>query len=288
MFGSPARAARLGFVRWLPSDLLREIHEDGLFDAAAGVAFWLLLSLPAALLAVLSSVSLLGDGLTDELRTALLDFVERTFGSESEPIAESIDSLFDRPRPGLLSLAIATALFTISRGFAGLIRGLDTVYDVEETRNFAHTRALGIGLAIGTLGTVAASTAVFAATDGWPAGLRLPGALAVLILWAATMYHVGPNHHTPWRFDVPGAVLSAVGWLAVSLGFRWYISLLGTGNDLLGATGAILLGLTWLWAACVVFLVGGELNQLLAARAGVVSTPRSLVGHVRSRIRPDE
>ena len=43
--------------------LWRELHDDNLFDTAAGVAFWLLLSIPAALLAVLSSVSLLGDGL---------------------------------------------------------------------------------------------------------------------------------------------------------------------------------------------------------------------------------
>jgi membrane protein len=275
-------------MRWLPIDLLREIRENGLFDTAASVAFWLLLSLPAALLAVLSSVSLLGDDLTDEVRTALLDFVDRTFGNEAEPIADSIESLFAQPRPAVFSLAIATAIFSLSRGFAGLIRGLDTVYDVEETRNFAHTRALGIGLGVGTLGTVAASTAMWSATGGWPEAPRLIGALAVLILWAAMMYHIGPNHHTPWRFDLPGALLSAAGWLTVSLGFRWYISLLGTGNELLGAAGAILLGLTWLWAACVVFLIGGELNELLAARAGVVSTPRSLVRHIRSRIEADE
>lgn len=270
------------------SDLAREIREDGLFDAAASVAFWLLLSMPAALLAVLSSVSLLGDGLTNEVRTALLEFVERTFTSEADTVAESINSLFLQPRPGVFSIAVVTAVFTLSRGFAGLIRGLDVVYDVEETRNFAHTRMLGIGLAIGTLVTVALSTAVWAATSGAPGLLRLAGALVVLILWAATMYHVGPNHHTPWRYDIPGALLSAVGWLAVSLGFGWYISLLGSGNDLLGATGAVLLGLTWLWAACVVFLIGGELNELLATRAGVVSTPRTIVGRIRSRIVQDD
>ena len=58
-------------------DLVREIREDGLFDTAAGVAFWLLLSLPAALLAGLSSVSFLGEDLTTELRTTVLDFIER-------------------------------------------------------------------------------------------------------------------------------------------------------------------------------------------------------------------
>ena len=34
--------------------------------------------------------------------------------------------------------------------------------------------------------------------------------------------------------------------------------------------GALLLGMTWFWLVCLVLLVGGELNQILAARAGVI------------------
>ena len=33
-------------------------------------------------------------------------------------------------------------------------------------------------------------------------------ALAVLIVWAATLFHVGPHHRTPWRYDIPGAVFA--------------------------------------------------------------------------------
>ncbi|MEL6890961.1 MAG: YhjD/YihY/BrkB family envelope integrity protein, partial [Actinomycetota bacterium] len=125
--------------------MAREIGDDRVFDTAAGVAFWLLLSLPAALLTALSTVSLLGDDLTAELRTSALEFVERVFADRSDTLRESIDGLFGQTRPGVLSASIAVALFTLSRGFAGLIRALDAVYDVEETRNFVHTRALGIG-----------------------------------------------------------------------------------------------------------------------------------------------
>ncbi len=28
-------------------------------------------------------------------------------------------------------------------------------------------------------------------------------------VWAATIFHVAPNHHTPWRYDLPGAALAA-------------------------------------------------------------------------------
>ena len=268
-------------------NLIDEISDDGLFDAAAGVAFWLLLSLPAALLTALSAVSLLGDDLTAELRQSALDFIDRTFADQADTLKASVDSLFDQTRPAVLSTSIAIAVFTLSRGFAGLIRALDTVYDVEETRNFIHTRVLGIGLAIGTIATVAVSTALwsYGASTGSPFVLRaLIGGL-VLVGWAATMFHIGPNHHTPWRYDLPGAVLTAVGWTALSASFGWYVSIVGNGNQFVGATGALLLGLTWLWAACVVFLIGGEINQLLAERAGVIGEGRSLVGRAGRALR---
>ncbi|WP_420452943.1 YihY/virulence factor BrkB family protein [Ilumatobacter sp.] len=266
---------------------IREIREDGLFDVAAGVAFWLLLSIPAALLAGLSSVSLLGDDLAGELRVAVDEVVERVLTSEADALRSSIDGLFEQDRPGVLSASIATAVFTLSRGFAGLVRGLDVVYDVVETRNFVHTRALSIGLAVGTLATVAASTALWSVTDDAGIGViaRPVIALSVLVVWSATMFHIGPNHHTPWRYDLPGAVVSALGWFALSVGFGWYVRLLGGGggNDVIGAAGAVLLGLTWMWGACVVFLIGGELNQILAAEAGVIGESRSVVGRVRRR-----
>lgn len=274
-------------MRRLLRDLIDEIGDDGLFDAAASVAFWLLLSLPAALLTALSAVSLVGDDLASELRQSALDFIERTFADQADTLSASVDSLFDQTRPAVLSTSIAIAVFTLSRGFAGLIRALDAVYDVEETRNFIHTRVLGIGLAIGNLATVAVSTALwsYGASTGSPFFVRaLLGGL-VLVGWAATMFHIGPNHHTPWRYDLPGAVVAAVGWAALSAGYGWYVSIVGSGNQFVGATGALLLGLTWLWAACVVFLVGGELNQLLAQRAGVISGGRSIAGRAGRALR---
>lgn len=262
-------------------ELAREIRDDGVLDVAAGVTFWLLLSLPAAFLTVLSSVSLLGDDLTQELEANVLEFVDSVLTTEASGLRDSIEALFNQSNPGVLSASIAVAVFTLSRGFAGLIRALDLVYDVDDGRNFIHTRAIAIGLAIGTLLTVAVSTALWSlgAEAGVPNPLRLIVALAVLIVWSATIFHVGPYHHTPWRYDLPGAVFAAAGWLVLSLGFGWYVQLVGTGggNDVLGAIGGVLLGLTWMWAACVVLLIGGELNQIIAERHGVISETESVV-----------
>ena len=219
-------------------------------------------------------------------RNKLNEIIERTFTTESETIRTAVDELFDQRRPGVLSASVVIAIFTLSRGFAGLIRALDVAYDIEEGRQFIRLRATAIAMAVGTLATVAGSTALWVVLRqaGVPSPIRAMIALAILIVWAATMFHVGPHHRTPWRYDLPGAALTAIGWLLVSLGFGWYVSFAASGNEIVGAAGTALLALTWLWLACLVFLIGAELNEILAQRAGVIGAPKEFGLDVRGRV----
>jgi membrane protein len=273
---TPARRNRwFGTVR----ELVRETIADGAVDAAASVAFWLLLSLPATLLAGLAALSMLGDEVTAELRRLTFEFVDRVFTSEADDLRRAIDGVFDQNQTGLFSISIVLAVVTASRGFAGMIRALDVVYDIDESRGFVHLRVTSIGLALGTIATIAASTYLWqvASTAGLPTAARVAGALVMLVVWAATIFHIGPNHHTPWRYDLPGAFLVAVGWMAVSAGFGLYIRFAGGSNQVLGLAGALLFGMTWVWLVCLVLLVGGELNEIIARRAGVVSERRRIL-----------
>ena len=253
--------------RRLIGRLVREVNDDGALDAAASVAFWLLLSLPATLLAGLASLSLIDEDLTDELRELTNEFVDRVFTGEADELRRTVDSLFEQNNAGLFSISLVLALVTMSRGFAGLIRALDVVYDVEESRGFLRVRVAAFGMGIGTLATVALSTYLWSISEsaGVPSLVRIAVALAILVVWAATVFHIGPNHHTPWRYDLPGALLAAIGWLVLSVGYGWYIELAaGGGNQAVGLVGALLLGMTWVWFVCLVLLIGGELNEILA------------------------
>lgn len=276
-----APPTRRRVAREVFDEMRAEMRSDGLVDAAAGVAFWLLLSLPAAALALLASVSLLGDSLAGDLHEAINEFIDRTFTSEAEGLREAVDGVFLMQRPGLFSFSIAIALFTVSRGFAGLIRALDVAYDVDESRGAVRLRLTALGLAIGTFATMACATYVWVTSRnaGIPTVVRLLAALCLLIVWSATMFHIGPHHRTPWRYDLPGALFAAAGWLVLSVGFGWYVRFAGSGNEIVGAAGAALLALTWLWAACLVFLLGAELNEIIADRADAITAPREY-GHL--------
>lgn len=281
------------FLRWLwvlATEVAAEYRKDGIGDVAASITFWTILSIPAAVLALVSTLSsldsLVGASLADDVESEVQSFVTDTF-ADSATLGETVSELFSRSSAGVATAATLVAVFTLSRAFAGLIRSLDIAYDVEENRPWWFVRLVAIALGVGTILVVAAGATLLAILPSLPfdSGLRLvaaPAVLVGLVLWAATVFHVGPNHRTPWRYDLPGAVLTMVGWVAASQGFALYIRASGQGNRVQTGVGAILLALSLMYLLSTVLLMGAELNDVLARRAGVVQDSPTLEERARS------
>ena len=81
----------------------------------------------------------------------------------------------------------------------------------------------------------------------------------------STVFHIAPDHHTPWRWDLPGALLTGVLWILFSGGFRLYLEVAQSGNEIFGVLGGALIVLLWFWVLALAALLGGELNALIAA-----------------------
>lgn len=264
--------------RWLWDfvlELIEQWRNDDLGDIAAAISFWTILTVPAAALALVSALgpieSVLGADVVDDLRGEVTTFVARTF-ADSTAFDATIEDLFSRTSGGTLTLGFVLAVLTLNRGFGALIRGLDRVYQIEHGRPWWYSRIVAIGLGLGTLvviATTATTIALFPNVIGRGTLTTALGAVA-LIAWAATLFHLGPNHRTPWRFDLPGAVVTGVGWLLATRLFSLYVVLWpGSGNQVRTTVGAVLLALTLLYVLNVVLLVGAETNDILSRRAGV-------------------
>ncbi len=291
MEADPSQPARpplspVPFARWLwqlAKDVIEEYRRDGVGDLAASITFWTLLSIPAAILAMVSALSSLtilpgvDQGVADDFERDVQELISDTF-ADSETLNEAVAELFAGSNAGVVTAASAVAIFSLSRGFAGLIRALDQAYDVEEGRPWWHVRLVAVGLGLATVVVVAALTVFLAILPELPGGtmtraLTVPLALIGMVLWAALLFHVAPNHRTPWRYDVPGALLTTVGWVLATQGFALYIRLSDQGNQVQTTVGAILLGLTLMYLLSIVMLIGAELNDVIARRAGVVQQP---------------
>jgi membrane protein len=277
---TPPLAPR-ALLRWfwqLAKDVVGEYRRDGVGDLAASITFWTILSIPAAVLALVSALSSLdsvvGSSLASDVEDRVQQFIADTL-VDSETLSSAVDELFTNSSAGVATLATLVALFTLSRAFAGLIRALDVAYEVDEGRPWWYVRIVAIGLGGSTVVVVAGAATFLALLPSLPFDsavryLTAPAAFAMLVVWAATLFHIGPNHRTPWRYDVPGAVFAAIGWLVTSQAFAIYVRFAGRGNQVQTGVGAILLALSLMYLLSIVLLVGAEINDVIARRSGVV------------------
>ena len=272
----------------------REYNDDRVNDLAAGMAFWVILGVFPGLLALASALGSLGDLFGAEVQAraeeAVLDALVSVVGMDSgSDVVTEVQGVFSTSTGGLLTVGVALAVFSASRGVAGAVRAVDVVYDIEEQRSWVRLRVTAVLLALGSIAVGAALLAVMvlgpllgggrAVAEQLGLGgvfaffwdnLRLPAAFAGLVLWAATFLHVAPDHRSPWHRDVPGALLAAVVWVAVSVGFRVYLDVAGQGNQVFGVLGGGLVLLFWLYLMSAGLLLGAELNAVLLDRRSAV------------------
>lgn len=272
-------------------EVAREFSRDRVADLAAGVTFFMVFAIPAAALAFTALLGQLdnvfGQDLSDDARKAVTDFVRDDIAANEELI-ETIDSLFDRQGAGLFTIGVLLAFYAMSRGFAGLVRALDVAYDLDDQRPWVSVRSTAIALSVGTIVMASLALASFVIGPLFGAGesvadavglgsqfatfwdvARGPLMFLLLILWATLILHFGPDHDTPWRWDLPGAVLTGVLWLCLSIGFGIYVDLTSGSNQVVGLVATALVALTWLHLTFVSLLIGAELNAVLAQRAGI-------------------
>jgi membrane protein len=282
-----ARAVR----RWVEMawEVVASARQDRASGLAAEVAFYWVLGLFPALLmvaAVLGSLqSVVGQAVADEAEEQVLSFLQRVLTDDASGTIDAVRNLFESASPGVATIGALAALWAASRGFAAMIQALGLMYDVAERRSYLRLRAMGLLLAAGSIVVVAVVLAMvvlgpllgrgqdvaqalglgsgFATLWDW---VRWPAVVVVVVAWATTVYHLAPDQRTPWRWDVPGALLAATLWAIVSLGLRLYLRLTAGSNQVFGVLGGPLIVMLWLYLLAIALLVGGELNAVLAAR----------------------
>ena len=282
---------RKGPIGWLGSvwrfivDVALRWYNERVGDLAASVTFWIVISLPALVLAMLAVLGPLDElvavGFSDGIQTEIDEFIARVFVDEQEGVSSTVDALFSEDNTGLAIVSLALAIWSISRGFSGLIRALEDIYGIEDRRPWYHTRVVAVILGLGSiLISVPLVLIEIYIWSGIPDGLLesvLRGTLAVvvLILWASIVYHYGPAERHRWRLDLPGAVVAAFLWWLLSFAFARYVEITSNANEVRAAVGAGLLALTWIWLAAQVLLIGGAVNYLIGQRLGVQRGRRS-------------
>lgn len=180
----------------------------------------------------------------------------------------------------LVSVSALTALWSASRGVYGLIRGLNAVYQVEETRGYLRTRLMSVAYTFAFLVLLVLNlilqvfgTAVFQAlpqTDeplieffAEAVDVRFLFLLLVQTALFAAIYKALPNCRNTWAQGLPGAVLASFGWMVFSNLFSLYVAYFPRYANVYGAVYTVALSMLWLYCCICIVFYGGALNRWL-------------------------
>lgn len=170
--------------------IVREWREDRVSGLAAEVAFFGILSLFPVLLAVAAALGSLeaiaGHEVAERAQAEVLGFLRATLTDDAAGTVDAVEDIFAGSSPGVLTVGVAAAVWSASRGFTALIRALDVVYDLDERRGYFPMRVLALALALGSVGVVALMLATLvparcsapaptSLTRSAPAGCSPPG-----------------------------------------------------------------------------------------------------------------
>ena len=84
-----------------------------------------------------------------------------------------------------------------------------------------------------------------------------------LIGLALALYLLTPENYLTIRQALPGAVFFAIGWIAVTKLFQFYVTKYDRYNPTYLALASIIVLMTWMYLTCLLLLLGGKLNAIL-------------------------
>ena len=267
-------------------DILWRLYEDAsghrVLAVAAGVSFYSLLAIFPAIAALIALYGLFADPTT--VSSHLADLASFVPGGAIEIIGEQVHNVVAQGtgRLGLtFIISLVISLWSANAGMKALFDALNVVYGETEKRGFIRLNLVSLGftlvalvmllLAIGAMVVVPVMLKFLgiAETGAIVPLIRWPPLLVVVALVLACLYRWGPSRPIArWRWISWGSAFAALGWLATSLLFSWYVQNFGSFNRTYGSLGAVIGFMTWIWLSAIVKLLGAELDAKLEQRAG--------------------
>lgn len=243
--------------------VIGRIREDDVPFTAAGVAYYAVASFLPLLIVSMAVLSLVGaeDWLVDAIRGSVS-------GSAVDVVDEALRQTQGRGGAGTVGFLVA--LWSATKLFRGLSTAFDELYEGggEDPVLAQVWQAIVLLAALLIAFVVAAGTGIVTALV--PFDLPLSGlvwnlvGLVLLVVGLLPFYYVLPPIDVSVGEALPGAVVSAIGWLLLQFGFSIYARNAGT-YEAYGFLGAILLFVLFCYLAALVLLVGAVVNVVHTA-----------------------
>ncbi|HEY5051399.1 MAG TPA: YihY/virulence factor BrkB family protein [Acidothermaceae bacterium] len=262
-----------------------QIVDRNLALLAAGTAFWAILSIFPAIVALVTiygivaspaqvtkEVTRLGGSLSPSTRQVITNWLAGLTSTSHQQLGFG------------LVVGLLAVLWAVSTGVRTLIKAITAAYEQEETRGYLKLRGLAL---LASVGVIVVAVVALAAIGIAPAirhlvhntlwrlafdvGEWVVLALILTAAVAALYWLAPPKTSVNWRWASAGAVFSTVFVVLASIGFSLYVRFFAHYNKTYGTLGGIVILMLWLYYCVFIVLLGALID---------VEVERELTGNV--------
>lgn len=272
----------LGFRGWW--EVLRnvyvEVFRDRLMLIAAGVAFYVLLSVFPALSVVIWAYGLFADPARIVAQIQNLDFLLPPGAFDIiQQQAKAIAATGPSGMSFIIVGGVLLALWSANAAMKAMFEAMNIIYREDEKRSIFTLNVESMVFTMGAFAIFLATLAVLIIAPLLLAYVNLEGVFAksfVVLRWpllyaVTVVYLVLLGRYGPCmpperaRWALWGACIGAGLWIGVSLAFSWYVQHVANLAATYGSLAALAGLMLWLWLSSLAILIGMEFNRELEA-----------------------
>lgn len=276
-------------IKWF----MHHTRQDRLDSISAHGAYFIIISaIPFVLflVALFNQLHLSQTELFDEILSLIPENV-------TEAIAPYLSSTVNNT--SIFSISVVTFIWSASSGMVAIIKGFDTIYDVEETRNFIHLRLVAIVyiLLMALVLIITAVTLVFGSTLYEFLLARSTPLIAalllnfkslfgfiMLIIFFCLIFNVIPRKKAKFINNFLGAVFSAGGWVLFSFFFSIFVDNFSNFSVVYGSLATLIVMMFWLFFCMYIMFLGAEVSMWLEI-SDIKKDLRQLLHQQRTKIK---
>ena len=222
-------------------DLVGDIMKDSVSAYSAQAAFFIIISAFPMVMLLLTMLKFL-----PYFSSGVPMIHIRFLPPDVNAFAQSmLQEIINNSSNMVLSISAITALWSSSTGIYSIMLGLTSAYSIKETRGYVRMRLLAIFYTLSFLAMIVAALGVlvfgksiyhalirylpFAAHNVRiiSDGIRWLLGFGVLVLFFVISYIAVPDRKSTVLEELPGALVSAVGWIVFSYLYAFYIEHFG-------------------------------------------------------------
>lgn len=257
--------------------IIKEFNIGEINSKAAEMSFFLLLSLFPFVMFTISSIVYIPILHLNKY----ISFFENLMPESAFMVVLSIiNSALSNKSIGFTIMSFFLTIWSSSRAVRAIIKGANRSYKVKETRSYIKVTIVGLLFTLGLLLLIFTSMIflVFGERIGyiifnfigldnifikiWDICRYSIGILTIIII-LMYLYKYTPNKKIKIKDTIPGALISTIGWIIVSLFYSYYSNYYVNYEIIYGSIGGIIVLITWIYISSWAILIGAEVNAKL-------------------------